>query len=188
MALGESRPSTLRGQRLKGLVFIGVPLGTTLMLASMHGYLPRYFIEGLMDSSNLGLFAAMAHFVIAGRMFMNSLCLTASPRLADMYVEGDAAGIRRLLMQIVGVGILCGCLLFIFTLVLGEEILFVIYGPEFSSHADLFPWIGFVAIVSFAGAPLGFGLTSMQIFRAQPIAVFVSVSCGSITKLCKICR
>jgi len=160
---------------LRALIMAGVPLAISITLGSINSYVPRYFVEGFLGTATLGIFAALAYFAFPGRLVMNAISRTAGPRIADMFANGDAAGIRRLVLQMIGFGIVIGVALVVLVLVAGEPLLWLLYGPEFAKHADLFPWIMSVAIVSHMVAPLGHALTAMQIIRIQPFVVALTV-------------
>lgn len=145
------------------------PLAIAMLLVTLNPNVPRYFIEGVIGLEALGLFAAMAHFVIAGRMIINAFCQAASPRLADLYAAGARGEFRKLLLRLMGFSLLPGLAGVAVAVVFGRELLGLIYGPRFAEGADIFPWIMLVGLVLYLQTPLGYGLTAMHQFKIQPL-------------------
>jgi O-antigen/teichoic acid export membrane protein len=175
----DSSGSEPRGQprlsaRLR-LAWTAVPLGIAMLLVTLNPNVPRYFVEHVVGLEALGLFAAMAHFVVAGRMPINAMCQAASPRLADLYAAGDRIEFRHLLLRLMGLSLLPGLGGLAVAILFGRELLDLIYGPRFAEGADIFPWIMLVAVVLYVQTPLGYGLTAMHQFKIQPLIFGVVV-------------
>jgi O-antigen/teichoic acid export membrane protein len=151
------------------LAWTAVPLAIAMLLVTLNPNVPRYFIEAAIGLEALGLFAAMAHFVIAGRMIINAFCQAASPRLADLYAAGDRSEFRSLLLRLIGFSLLPGLGGLAVAIVVGRELLGLIYGPRFAEGADVFPWIMLVGAVLYVQTPFGYGLTAMHQFNIQPL-------------------
>jgi len=150
------------------LAWTAVPLAIAMLLVTLNPNIPRYFIEAWIGLEALGLFAAMAHFVVAGRMIITAFCQAASPRLADLYAVGARAKFRQLLLRLMGLSLLPGLGGLAVAIVFGRELLVLIYGPRFAEGADVFPWVMLVAVVLYAQTPFGYGLTAMHQFKIQP--------------------
>jgi O-antigen/teichoic acid export membrane protein len=146
-----------------------VPLGVAMLLVALNPNVPRYFIEAMHGLGELGLFAAMAHFVVAGRMPITAVCQAAFPRLADLYAAGDRATFRHLLIRMMGFALLPGLVGLVVAIAFGHELLGLIYGPRFAEGADLFPWIMLVGVVLYVQTPFGYGMTAMHRFKVQPL-------------------
>jgi O-antigen/teichoic acid export membrane protein len=166
----ESEPTGKPGLRRRlNLAWTAVPLGIAMFLVTLNPNVPRYFIEAVIGLEALGMFAAMAQFVVAGRMPITALCQAAFPRLADLYAAGDLAGFRRLLVRLMAVSALPGLVGLLVAIAFGRELLGLVYGPQFAAAADVFPWIMLVAVVLYAQTPFGYGLTAMHQFKVQPL-------------------
>ena len=63
---------------LKRLVWLTLPLGVSMMLISLNTNIPRYFIEHYLGERELGIFAAMAYLMVAGKTVVSALA--QSPR------------------------------------------------------------------------------------------------------------
>lgn len=175
LAAGERPRQAILKARLR-LAWRGVPLGIALMLVSLNPNVPRYFIEAMLGLGALGLFAAMAHFIVAGRMLVGAVCQAASPRLADLYAAGELAAFRALLARLLAASLLVGLAGPVIALAFGRELLALIYGPPFAEGAGVFVWIMVVGAVALVQTPLGYGLTVMQQFGVQPVIFGVAAA------------
>jgi O-antigen/teichoic acid export membrane protein len=172
---GHGPAAEPRFKRCLQLVWTAAPLGVAMLLVAMNSNVPRYFIEAMAGLGELGLFAAMAHFVVAGRMPINAVCQAAFPRLADLYAAGDRTAFRRLLVRLTGVSILPGFVGLVVAITFGRELLSLVYGPQFGTTADVFPWIMLVGAVLYTQTPFDYGLTAMHQFNVQPLIFGLAV-------------
>lgn len=167
-------------RRRLDLAWTALPLGIALMLVTLNPNVPRYFIEAMVGLAALGLFTAMAQFVVAGRMLITAVCQAAFPRLADLYATGEVAAFRLLLIRLIGLSILPGLVGLLVAVAFGRELLGLIYGSQFAAAADLFPWIMLVGVVLYAQTPFGYGLTAMHQFRVQPLIFGAAVAVNAV--------
>jgi O-antigen/teichoic acid export membrane protein len=174
--LRDSRPAWQPStERRLELAWTAVPLGIAMLLVALNPNVPRYFLEGMLGLEALGLFAALAHFVITGRLLVNAVCQAAFPRLADLYAVGDRVAFRHLLLRLMGVSALLGLAGLVVATAFGRELLGLVYGPQFAHAADVFPWIMLVGLVLYAQTPFDYGLTAMHQFKIQPLICGLAV-------------
>jgi O-antigen/teichoic acid export membrane protein len=162
-------------KRRLDLAWTAVPLGIAMLLITLNPNVPRYFIEGMVGLEALGLFTAMAHFVVAGRMLINAVCQAAFPRLADLYAAGDLPSLRRLLVRLMAVSAVPGLVGLLVAIAFGRDLLSLVYGPQFAAAANVFPWIMLVGVVLHAETPFGYGLTAMHQIKVQPLIFGLTV-------------
>jgi O-antigen/teichoic acid export membrane protein len=162
------------------LVRFGVPLGIAVMLVSLNTNIPRYFVQAHTGSEGLGIFAALAHFLVAGNLVVTALGHAFSARLADRFAGRDLVAFRRLLgalllfSGLIGLGGVAGAFL------LGQPILRAFYGGQFAAQADMLVWIMLIGLVSYPTSALGYGLTAMRVFRPQPGFLLVGVAVNTL--------
>ncbi len=149
------------------LTWCSLPLGLVMMLISLNANIPRYFIVHYLGTEQLGIFAAMAYYMLAGNTIVGALGQSASPRLARHYAEGRIRAFRSLLMKLVGIGALLGAVGILVAIVAGREVLIMFYTPEFAKRVDVFLWIMGAAAVSYIASVLGYGMTAARYFRVQ---------------------
>src|SRR5690606_36987953 len=90
---GALRPRLPKAELLP-LLRSALPLGGTMMLVSLNGQIPRYFLEGSAGRTVLGVFAALHQLVAVGNLVISAIATAASPRLANYAHRGDRAAFR----------------------------------------------------------------------------------------------
>jgi len=153
--------------RMKRLLLLALPLGLVMMLISLNTNIPRYFIERFFGEAELGIFAALAYFIVGERMIINALGQSATPRMARYYSEGNGSAFKKLLFKLMGIGVLFGLLGILLALLAGGRILAFIYTPEYGGQAQLFTWLMVVATLGNVASFLGYGMTAARYFKAQ---------------------
>ena len=173
-------------RKLGKLVWLALPLGFVMMLVSLNTNIPRYFIEGYLGERELGIFAAIAYLMVAGKIVVGALGESAIPRLAKYYAERDSKAFRILLLKLVGIGALLGGLAVFAALVAGKEILSILYQAEYATHTSLFVWLMIAAGINYVSSFLGYGMTATRYFRIQmPLTTLTTITIV-IASLCLI--
>lgn len=157
------------------LTWLALPLGLVMMLISLNTDIPRYIIAEYWGEGQLGIFSAIAYLMVAGNMVVSALGQSASPRLAKYYAAGNGTAFRTLLLKLAGMGAMLGGTAVLVAIVAGQEILTLIYRPEYAQQADLFVWLMVAAGIGYVASFLGYGMTAAQYFRIQ-IPLFVAVT------------
>ena len=163
------------------LVRLTLPLGFVTMLISFNSNIPRYFIEGHLGAYQLGIFAAVASFQKVAPTVIQALGRSASPRLARYYAASKNKLFRKLTLRLIGIGVLLGGLGILVALVLGRQILTLIYGPEYAMPG-LFGLLMLGAGIDYVATMLLFVITSARYFKIQlPLQVLTT---GSVALAC----
>lgn len=164
------------------LVSLSFPLGLLVLLSSLATNLPRYFVVRSLGERELGYFSALAYLVVAGSMVIGAIADATKPRLAKYYAAGNLVAFRSLLLRMIGAAIVIGVTALVVSLLLGRQILILIYGPEFASQAHVLAWLMVDAAIGFSYVFLGTAVTAMRRFHVQlPIH---AVSTAVLVVLC----
>lgn len=174
-------------QVLGRLVWLALPLGLVMLLISLNDNIPRYFINSYLEERELGIFAAIAYLQRVGITVVNALGQAAAPRLAKCYAVGNGAEFNTLLLKLIGIAVLLGGMGILVALAVGQELLTLLYRPEYAQR-DLFVWLMGVASITYVASLLGYGMTAVRYFQAQvPLFAFVtgitSLACMGLTPL-----
>lgn len=156
-----------RGTVFKELFLLTLPLGFLMMLLSVGDNLPRYFLVREGGTAAVGIYSAIAYFLVAGAMLINAIGQAASPRLAKHYANGDLIGFRRILAKQMMCVLIVGAAGILAAQVAGKRILELLYRPEYARHADAFFWLMVAGTLVWLSSVLGVGLTAMRVFRKQ---------------------
>lgn len=156
-----------------------LPLGGTMMLVSLNGQIPRYFLEGSAGRAELGIFAALWQLVAVGNLVVSAVATAASPRLANAAHAGDRAAFRSLSTKLYGlIGIVSGGGILL-SLLGGELILLLVFGPDFAARADVLVLLAIAGSVGFACAVPGHGLTATGAHGVQ-LPLFCLITAVSV--------
>jgi O-antigen/teichoic acid export membrane protein len=163
-------------QRLSKLARLALPLGLVTTLISLNTNIPRYFIEHYLGRGELGIFATMSYFMLAGTAVAVALGQAASSRLAQYYATGNRPAFSGLLLKLVAVGSMLGASGIVTVITGGQRLLKIFYGPEYMGNNDIFLWLMVAAAIGYVGAFLGYAMMAARYFMVQlPLFFLVAV-------------
>lgn len=177
-SLGSVPRPALPGAELRLLLRSALPLGGTMMLVSLNGQLPRYFLEGAAGRSELGVFAALYQLVAAGNLVIAAVAQAASPRLANFAHAGDLPAFRALGARLYGLIALVSLGGILLSAVLGELILLHLFGPEFAARVDVLVLLAVAGSIGFFCTVPGYGLTAAGAHGVQ-LPLFAGIAAVS---------
>lgn len=158
------------------LAWLAAPLGVAAMLTSLNANIPRYFIESVLGEHELGIFAALAYFIMLGATVSTALGQSASPRLARHYASGNFRAFRWLVLRLAGASAMGGALALLVTLGFGRQILRIAYTQEYADRSQIFSWLMLAAGTAFVSGFLTYGLTAARFLKLQ---VLLGVGIGA---------
>jgi len=164
-------------ESLLRLTWLALPLGMVMLLNSLNTNIPRYFIQKELGDAQLGIFAAMAYFLVAGNTVVAALGQSASPRLAKYFAARNINAYCRLLLRLAAIGVSLGMLGILLAVAAGGPLLTVLYSAEFSKQVDVLVWLMIGATFTYIAAFLGYGMTAARRFGVQlPLFALVAAS------------
>lgn len=152
---------------IRQLALLAWPLGSTVAINSLAVSVPRFFIEGILTTEHLGVFAAISYIMVAGSTVIAAIGQSATPRLARLYRTGNVVAHYRLTLKLLLMGATVGLLGILIVALFGRQILDVAYGHSYVEYNRVFLWVMVNAFVGYAYVFLGTALTSMKKFRIQ---------------------
>lgn len=161
------------------LTRLSFPLGVVMLLFSLNVNLPRYFLENYRGEYELGIFAALAYLIVAGNIFVQALGQTTRPRMAKLYAAGNYKEFCKMLFSLSAIGIFIAVAGVVVAALFGEEVLWLLYGPDYSRHASSFVWIMVAGGISFAVSFIGCAMGAMRAFKEQ-VMPFVIVAVATL--------
>jgi O-antigen/teichoic acid export membrane protein len=168
------RPS-FKVRTLTRLAWFALPLGVVMMLVSLRTNIPRYLVERFLGEYELGIYAAVAYVIVAGNTVVHALGGAASPRLAQYYAAGDGRAFRKLLLRLVGIGVALGSAGILLALVGGEQILSLLYKPEYARQ-DLLVLLMIAGAISYVAAFLTRAMTAARYLWVQMPLYVLTIS------------
>jgi O-antigen/teichoic acid export membrane protein len=164
---------------LLSLISLALPMGVVMLFVSLNVNIPRYFLEQRLGMEDLGIFAAISYLMVAGKLVVSSLAMSADARLAKYYASGHLSAFRNLLLKLLGIGGILGGAGVLMALFAGREILSILYKPEYGQRNDIFILVMVAALIDYLFAFLGHGMTAARYFRVQiPLLATVSLTSG----------
>lgn len=168
---------------LQKLLWSALPLGFVMLLTSVNANAIRYFIDRYLGERELGIFGALAYFMLIGFTLVRALGQVASPRLAKYYATGNAMAFRKLLLGLVACGGLLGTIGVLVVSSAGQLVLTLFYQPEYAEYVDVFFWLMAASGVSYIASFLGYAVTATRQFGRLviPPAVVIVITIGLST-------
>jgi O-antigen/teichoic acid export membrane protein len=154
--------------KIKELTKLTLPLGFMGLLTSFNTNIPSYLIEYFIGKEELGYFVALYYILLAGNRVANSLRQPAAPRLAILYEEKNKSGYRKLLMILIGLGLLMGLMVLLIAYLFGDFLLTIIYTPSYAAYTGLFVALMISGIFNYPAMFLGTAIIATRHFKSQP--------------------
>lgn len=149
------------------LARLALPLGASVALGSLLTNAPRYVIQSYEGASGVGVFAALAYFLVATGVVAQAIAEVASPRMADLFWTGKITNFVHLLRRLIVLGVALGCFGVIVALIAGRTLLRVIYGAEYAAEWQVLVLLMIAATVQYGTLFIGTAIDAMRLFRVQ---------------------
>ena len=162
-------------QIIRRLATTAIPLGFAMMLISLNTNIPRYIVEQYLGVDELGIYAAIAYLMATQATVISALGQTVIPRLSVHYATKNTGAFKKVLLQILAIGVLLGGVTLFAAIVAGREILTLLYQPEYAGHVDIFILLMFAAIIANVAYVLYYSMIATRFFSIQ-IPLFAIVT------------
>jgi O-antigen/teichoic acid export membrane protein len=162
--------------RLKPLVRLSLPLGVVTLLLSFNANVPRYMISHFRNIRELGIYSALGYILTAGTMIVAALGQSATPRLAHYASQRKTREFRGLSCRLLLVGMALGLCGVAAVIGFGQQIVALIYGPEYAQSYQLLLWLMVAAAAGYMASFAGYCMTAARHFQVQvPLFGFLTV-------------
>jgi O-antigen/teichoic acid export membrane protein len=156
---------------MKALAIKSLPLGVAGSLVSLNSNLPRYLVDKLLTSEDLGIYIGISYFMVGAATVTVAIKQAVISRLAK-YWHTNRQLFYKFIFQLNALVFIVGGSSIFITFIFGDEILNLIYGKAFEGNrvliALMFSAASFMAIYSFFNA-------SLTIIRALKIQALISL-------------
>ncbi len=146
---------------------LAFPLGIISMLAALTANIPRYFIEGRLGTSALGIYSAIAALLTAGTLFISAFGQSIMVPAARACAAGDRRRYRGFVLQTMAIGAVPGVGAVLAAAFFGPFLLTKLFRPEYRDHVDLFVWLMIAGTALFAATGLGPIMTAARVLVPQ---------------------
>jgi O-antigen/teichoic acid export membrane protein len=161
-----------------------LPLAFVALICSVTTNLPRYFLESIAGTRDLGLYAAMAYLGIGLTLIAAGVGHAILPSLGRAWDPGSVGVFRSRYYQLLRIATVIGTGGIIFSLFLGKAILGIVYGAEYQEQSHVFVLIMIAAGLNMIGLYQWYTMTAMRMLRHQ--LILSSAVLLTLTALCSI--
>lgn len=155
---------------------VALPLGSVMVLNSLCGNLPRYFIEHHLGTHELGIFSAAASLISIGSTLINTVGQSVTPRLAKLFAWEGRGAFASFSFRLVGFGVLLAACAVACAATIGRPVLSLMFRPEYGEHVPLLVALMAAGGIGYVSSLLGFAVTAARSFRPQmPLFAVVTV-------------
>jgi O-antigen/teichoic acid export membrane protein len=176
MAVGDSFQllPTWANPRLGQLIYLTLPLGASIAIGCLYLNIPRLVIENRLGVHELGIFSALAYFMLFGGMIFTALGHSVVPRLARYFVEGNYSGFRRIFFKLIGIGVILGLVGVIVAILFGEALIGLFYTNQYAKYSWLLVLLMVASLIEMTFGSIAGAVNAMRIFRVQIVISSVS--------------
>jgi O-antigen/teichoic acid export membrane protein len=182
LTLKEALSPRWNYRKLASLVWLSLPLGFVMLLNSLNYNIPRLLIETHLSVHELGIFAAVSCFMIAGNVIIQAMAQSVSPILAGHWSANNSNAYAKLLIkQLLYAGLL-GVSAVSLAIVAGPRFLTLCYRPEYAEHSSLLVMLMIAGGIEYVAVILDYALTAARYLRSQlalSILVTATIAVGS---------
>src|SRR5690606_26032231 len=162
----------LNKQTIKHFLILCFPVFCAIYVDKYYLNYPRLSVERFLGIEAVAVFGSLLYFKSLGGQFISSVSQAAMPRLADYVRGGKKNPFLSLVLKMVSAGFIIGGMLVLAAWLFGQELLTLLYTPEYAKYSD-------VLIVVLIGTTVTFGYTfitsAFTALRKQWIRLPVSI-------------
>lgn len=172
--VGNDRSPQPNSQVWLRLAWLALPMGVAGALESLAANIPRYSLHSSLGDEALGYYAALSYLLVAGTTVTNSIGQAVSPRLARYYRD-NLSNYVHLVRRLVILGSVLSVLGIVCAVAWGEEILGLVYHPDYGRYASEFTWVVVAGAFLFVASVLNSGLNATRHFRSSMVVQVITV-------------
>ena len=162
----------LSKEKIKYFIILCAPVFCAIFIDKYYLNYPRLSVERFLGIEAVAVFGSLLYFKSLGGQFISSAAQAAMPKLADYIKENKKKAFTKLVLMMIGIGLLIGLVLVLGAWFFGKEILILLYTEEYANYND-------VLVIVLLGTMVTFGYTfitsAFTAIRKQWIRLPVSI-------------
>jgi len=131
--------------KLARLAALALPLGLAAVLDAVNASVPRWALDAYSGRAALGIYAAVAYFLVGQGTVLTAVADVVRPRLARDFAESPE-DFWRLVARLAAVAAACGVAGVAVAAAFGGELLRLLYGSAYAGQGTLLAWMMAIAI------------------------------------------
>jgi len=152
-------------RRMVALTRQVLPLGLVAVLASLQMNIPRYVVEHVEGLEALGYFTAISVLYSAAARMTSAVAHSATANMAHGFAAGDRRAVIQLHAKLGAIGFVLGAAGILVAMVIGPEVLTILYTRDYAGYADLLVLIMVAAAIRHLGSMWQLGVVAARRFR-----------------------
>lgn len=153
---------------MKNLFKLSIPLGIAQLISSLSGNIPRYILEYFEGPVVLGFYGSIMVIIAAGDNFVTAISAAVLPRLSKLYYNKELIKYLKLVLKFMILIIIASLIVIISVKLYGEEILTIIYTPEYGLYGEEFFYFAIFGFIIYSNKMFETALVSTRVFKIQP--------------------
>ena len=152
---------------LPRLLKLSLPLGVISMVGGLSASIPRYFVQALRGSAELGIFSAIASLLSTGTLVVSAFGQSVFLPVAEACARLDQSAFRTYVAAATAVGAMLGGAGVLVAAPFGRQILAHLFRPEYGLRQDVFVQLMIAGTASFAACAAGYVVTAARSITPQ---------------------
>ncbi len=154
-------------KKLISLLRYSIPLGITVLIASLNINVSKYFVNIRFGIELQGAYSSIAYLYALGIFFIGSLGQIVMPKIANYYLLNKITYVKKIVYLYISFCFVVGIILYLISYYFGKQILLSFFSADIAVYSYLFSYIMLGAVFTFIQSGLGCCLTSVHIIKQQ---------------------
>lgn len=173
-------------KKIFSIFIIALPLGVSTIIGSLNTNFPRYLIEAKLGIYELGIFSGLVYILIIGNTFLTAISQIVTPKLAKFSNENDFKSFISLLIKIQIFGLLLSSMFIVIFSIANKQIINLLFSSEYTDYSNVLMILIYGMVFLYSSVFFGTGITSLKLFKIQPIIHLIGLITTIISSLALI--
>ena len=170
-------------RQMASLVRQVFPLGLVAVLGSLQMNIPRYSVELHQGMAALGYFTALTALYSASTRMANAMGHSAAASMAHGFAADARRTVLVLLAKLGILGLLLGAAGIAVVWAMGQEILTLIYAPEYAEYAHILLLLMVAAAFRHLGSMWQIGIIAARQFRVHLVQHVANIAVAAVASV-----
>lgn len=162
---------------------ISLPLGFVMFLVTFNSNLNKFIINNTIGSVEQGVFSSFSYILIAGGFIINAYSVSHVSILSDHLKRNEIVNFKNKSIKLVLFSFIFGIILTLIAVVLKNTIIVLFFSPSMLEYSNLLIFIMIVGLFLYPSTSMGYIMTSMKLFKVQPIIFIIVVIINAVISL-----
>lgn len=151
----------------KKLFIWSIPMGLSLVIASLNVNVAKYFINYKFGLEIQGIYSTLSYVVVIGNMFIGAIGNALMVKISDYYHSNMIQKLKISVNIFLIITFISGVLLFALSYFFSYPFTSLVFSTKISVYSQYLTWIMGASIFMYLNSAIGFALTSVGIIKKQ---------------------